>query len=103
MEVITAGDFNRNLIDFEKNKKRQNFLNVMFGHSMMPIINKLTHVVKNTETALDHIFNSATTNKFKSGIKKSDILDRFPTFCVTCLGVTFLIFPWKIQIKIVHC
>ena len=100
MEVITAGDFNKNLVDLKKNKKIKNFLNVMFGHSMMPIINKLTHVAKNTETALDHIFNSAATNKFKSGIKKSDILDRFPTFSVTCLGVTFLYFRGKFKYKL---
>ena len=35
-----AGDFNINLLDFKQNKKVQNFLNIMFGHSlMMPVIN----------------------------------------------------------------
>ena len=34
-EVIMAGDFNMNLLDFKENKKVQNFLNIMFGHSIM--------------------------------------------------------------------
>ena len=76
-----AGDFNMNLLDFEQNKKVQNFLNIMFGHSMMPVINKPTHVNKNTATAIDHIFiNSVTTTKFKTRILTLDISDRFPIF-----------------------
>ena len=82
-EVIMAGDFNMNLLDFEQNKKVQNFLNIMFGHSMMPVINKPTHVNKNTATAVDHIFiNSVTTTKFKTEILTLDISDRFPIFFV---------------------
>ena len=50
---------------------------------MMPIINKLIRVTKNTETAIDHIFtNSVTKTKFKTGIIKSDISDNFPMFFV---------------------
>ena len=78
-----ADDFNMNLLDFKQNKKVQNFLNIMFGHSMMPVINKPTRVTKNTATAIDHIFiNSVTTTKFKTGIIKSDISDHFPIFFV---------------------
>ena len=82
-EVIMTGDFNMNLLDFEQNKKVQNFLNIMFGYSMMPVINKPTRVTKNTATAIDHIFIiSVTTTKFKTGIIKSDISDHFPIFFV---------------------
>ena len=75
-----ADDFNMNLLDFEQNKKVQNFLNVMFGHSMMPV---MLRVNNNTATAIDHFFiNSVTTTKFKTGIIKSDISDHFPIFFV---------------------
>ena len=78
-----AGDFSMKLLDFEQNKKVQNFLNIMFGHSMMPVINKPARVTKNTATAIDHIFiNSVTTSKFKTGIIKSDISHHFPIFFV---------------------
>ena len=60
-----ASNFNMNIFDFEQNKKVQYFLNTMFGHIMMPIINKLTRVSKNASTAIDHIFiDTVTTTKF---------------------------------------
>ena len=39
-----AGDFSMNLVDFEQNKKGQNFLNIMFDHSIMPVLTKLACV-----------------------------------------------------------
>ena len=39
-----AGDFNMNLLDFER--KVQNYLNIMFDHSIVPVINKATRVIK---------------------------------------------------------
>ena len=38
-EVIMAGDFNMNLLDLQQNQKAQNVANIMFGHSMISIIN----------------------------------------------------------------
>ena len=73
-----ADNFNMNLLHFEQNRNVQNFVNTKFGHSMMSIINKPTHVTKNTATATYHIFiNSVTTTEFKTGIIKSDISDHF--------------------------
>ena len=103
-----VGDFNMNLLDFEQNKIVQNFLNIIFGHSMMPVINKPAGVTKNTATAIDNIFiNFVTTTKFKTGIIKSDILDHFPISVVAdynihmkeikepFLGAIFLKLSWK--------
>ena len=72
-----------NQFDFEQNNKVQNFVNIMFDHSMIPIIYKPTHITKETATVTDHIFiNYITTSKFKTGIIKSDILDHFWMFFV---------------------
>ena len=50
--VIMAG---RLLIS---NKKIvQNYLTTIFGHSMMPVINEPTRVIKNTPTATDQIIS----------------------------------------------
>ena len=78
-----VGDFSMNLLDFEQNKKGQNFLNIMFGHSMMPVLTKLACVTKNTAIAIDHIFiNSVNSTKFEIGAIKPDIWDHFPIFFV---------------------
>ena len=81
-----AGDFNMNLLDFKQNKRMENSLNIMFDHSMMPLINKPTRVTKNTASAIDHV-TSVTTTKFKIGIIKLDILDHFPLFFVAYYNI----------------
>ena len=82
-DVVLAGDFNINLLDFDKSKKVQNFVNLMFRFGMIPTINKPTRVTRNTLTAIDHIItNSIMHTGFKSGIIKTDISDHFPIlFC----------------------
>ena len=100
-EVVMAGNFNMNLLDFEQNKKVQNFLNIIFGHSLVLVINKPTLVTKNAAAATDHIFiNSVTTTKFETGIIKSDISNHFPIFFVADCNVHFRV---KIQIQTAHC
>ena len=39
-DIILAGDFNITLLDFDANKKVQNFVNLMFRFGMIPTINK---------------------------------------------------------------
>ena len=78
-----AGDFNMNLLDFEQNTNMQNFLNLMFGLSVIPVMNKPARVTKTAATTLDHIsINSVTTTKFKTRIIKSDISNHFPILLV---------------------
>lgn len=59
-----AGNCNMNLRDIEENNKVRSFVNIVFGNSMMAIINKLTCVTKKTAI----------------GIIKSDVSDYFPIF-----------------------
>ena len=39
-DIVLAGDFNLNVLDFENNKKVQNFKNLVFRYGMIRIINK---------------------------------------------------------------
>ena len=47
-EVILIGDFNISLLDFDKNKRVQSFLNLMFQFGMIPTINKPTRVTRDS-------------------------------------------------------
>ena len=78
--MILAGDFNVNLLDFEHNKKVQSFLNLIFCYSMIPTTNKPTRVTRNTATAIDHIITNCIVgcDDFKTGIIKADLTDHFP-------------------------
>ena len=53
--MILSGDFNINMLDFEQNRKVQNFVNLMFQFDLVPTINKPTRVTNKTISAIDHI------------------------------------------------
>ena len=77
--VILAGDFNINVLDFDQNKKVQNFVNLMFQFGLVPTPNKPTRVTNKTISATDHIItNSIYNNDFKTAIIRTDISDHFP-------------------------
>ena len=45
-DIILAGDFGINLLDFDANKKFQNFVKLKFCFGMIPAINKPTRVTR---------------------------------------------------------
>ena len=47
-----VGDLNFNLIDYQSNAKVRNFVNLIFQHSLVPIVNKTTRVTKTTQHSL---------------------------------------------------
>ena len=78
--IVLAGDFNINFLDFETNKNMQDFLNLMFCYNMIPLTNKPTRVARHSANAIDHIITKSVTgcNDFKPAIVKTDLSDHFP-------------------------
>ena len=81
--LYLIGDFNLNVLDYETNTKVKNFLNFLFQHSLIPMINKPTRITKRTATATDHITNSFVSPSVTTGIIKSGLSDHLPIF-ITC-------------------
>ena len=77
--IVFAGDFNINFLDFGTNKNVQDFLNLMLRYNMIPLTNKPTQVIKHSANAIDHIITNSVTghNDFKSAIIKTDLPDHF--------------------------
>ena len=73
--IIFTGDLNINVLDYESNKKVQNFLSSMLQYNIIPAINKTTRVTKNTVTAIDHIITNTVINgiQHRSRIIKTNI------------------------------
>ena len=46
--IVLAGDFNINFLDFKTNKNVQDFLNLMFRYNMIPLTNKPTWVTRHS-------------------------------------------------------
>ena len=87
-EILVTGDFNIYLLDYENNKKVQNFVNLVFCCGMVSAINKPTRVTRYTATAIDRIFtNSIINTEIKSAIIKVDISDHFPILFVAKVKV----------------
>ena len=77
--MILAGDFNINALDYEQNKKVQSFFNLMYRYNMIRTINQPTSAGKNSATAIDHIIaNCIVDCQFKTAILKTDVTDHFP-------------------------
>ena len=59
------------------------FVNLMFWHGLIPIVNKPTRVTRNTASAIYNIITKSVINAvFKIGIIKTDISDHFPIFFI---------------------
>ena len=78
--IVLAGDFNINFLDFETNKKVQDFLSLMLRYNMIPLTNKPTRVTIHSANGIDHIITSGVTghNDLKSAIIKTDLSNHFP-------------------------
>ena len=78
------GDLKINLVDYQSNAKVRNFVNLIFQHSLVPIVNKPTRVTKNNATFIDYIItNSFSDQENLTGILKTDISDHFPIFPIS--------------------
>ena len=77
--MILAGYFNINALDYDQNKKAQSFFNLMYRYNMIPTINKPTRAGKKSATAIDHIIaNCIVDGQFKTAILKTDLTAHFP-------------------------
>ena len=56
--VYLMGDFNINLFNFDKYLLTNDFLNLMYTHSYIPLITKATRVYKSSATLIDNIFTN---------------------------------------------
>ena len=76
-----VGDLNLNLSDYESNAKVRDFVNLIFQHSLVTIVNKPTRVTKHNATLIDYIItNSFIDQKNLTGILRTDISDKLSNF-----------------------
>ena len=60
---VPVRDLNLNVIDYQSNAKVGDFVNLLFQHSLNPIINKPTGVTKNNATLINYIITPLLTKK----------------------------------------
>ena len=57
-EMVLIDNFSINLLEFDKNRRVQSFVNLIFRFAMIPTINNPTRVTRHTVIAIDHVFTN---------------------------------------------
>ena len=78
------GDFNLDILNSDTHPPTKEYIDVMFSHSMFPLINKPTRSTLDTHTCIDNIYSNHVTPTSTSiqGILYTDISDHFPVFFI---------------------
>ena len=82
--LILAGDYNVNLLNFDQDTKSEMFMELLFSHNLIPVITKPTRLSQNdgfNATLIDHIWTNVPSI-YGGGIFDVVISDHFPNFCV---------------------
>ena len=72
-DMYLLGDLNLNILN--------EYLSMLAGNGLFPLITKPTRITQESATLIDHIFTSAIANPIFPGIILSDISDHFFTYC----------------------
>ena len=73
------GDFNINLLKYDTDNLRHEFLEIFLSNSFFPLVSKPTRVTNISSTLIDNIFSNFIPHS-DSYIMLSDISDHYPIF-----------------------
>ena len=76
--ILIAGDFNIDLLKHDVHGPTNDFINNMFAHSYVPVINIATRITDHTSSLIDNIFVRCNNNNYRSAVVYADISDHFP-------------------------
>ena len=82
--LYLLGDYNINLLNFDKHVPTQEFLDLLFTYSVAPSITKPTRVTSHSATLIDNIFTNNTSDSTQNfaGILYTDVTDHFSIFYI---------------------
>ena len=76
------GDFNINILDTKNHIPSSEFLDIVYSHTMFPLITKPTRITSDTSTIIDNIFHNDITMNSLNGILYTNISDHMPVFSI---------------------
>ena len=79
------GDFNIDLFKYQQHFHTNNYLDTMFLHCFLPLINRPTGITSHSASLIDNIFTNNLSHNLKSGILFTDISDHLPIFTLLSL------------------
>ena len=96
------GDFNINLLNSDQHEATSRFIDFMFSHEYIPLINRPTRVTSFSATLIDNIYTNNFEDSLTShqGIMINNISDHFPVFTILCKNISLLNIAPKLKRKI---
>ena len=74
------GDFTIDLLKYEKHFSTNSYLDNIFSHCFLPLINRPTRITAHSASLIDNILTNNLPVNTKSGILFTDISDHLPVF-----------------------
>ena len=81
--VYLCGDFNVDLLQYDKNADTNHFVDQLFSFGLHPLITRPTRITRDTKTLIDNIFTTDLCSHKQSGLIINDISDHLPIYVVT--------------------
>ena len=79
---FVCGDYNIDLLNPNKHKKTDEFIDTMLTMSLLPTITKPSRVTSYSATLIDNIYTNCMDSSVVSGLLLNDISDHLPVFVV---------------------
>ena len=74
------GDFNLDLLQYNRHIPTQEFIDSLFSHAFFPLISKPTRLTSYFATLIDNIFTNNLSQNVLNGIVLNDLSDHLPVF-----------------------
>ena len=81
--VYLCGDFNIDLLQYEKHKDTTNFIEQLYSLGLHPLIARPTKVTSHSTNLIDNIFTTDVVHEIQSGLLINDMSDHLPIFQIT--------------------
>ena len=76
------GDYNINILNYGNHSATDEFVDMLYSHAFLPLINRPTRITQTSATIIDNIFTNNIDEREcgQNGILVTDISDHFPIF-----------------------
>ena len=81
--IYVCGDFNVDLLQYDKHRDTNNFIDQLYSLGLHPLITRPTRITSHSKTLIDNIYTTDVTSCIQSGLIINDMTDHLPIFQIT--------------------
>ena len=81
--IYVCGDFNVDLLQYDKHRDTNNFVDQLYSLGLHPLITRPTRITNHSNTLIDNIYTTDVTSCIQSGLIINDMTDHLPIFQIT--------------------